>query len=171
MHREKYETPYIVELPDDHPDDTKHVRYSVSLPRGKRVIALRYEKQTPSTSSEGKPRTKRIRSAAQLLGDKEDFCCRTCFKRFSRKYNLERHEDACCPKPILYQCPVCHRKYQKAPYFAAHIRQHEAEENRQQRERNSRHLAIEHSNMEEIRRRAEESVDKLSIPYEFGTFL
>ncbi|PIC25927.1 hypothetical protein B9Z55_018670 [Caenorhabditis nigoni] len=29
--REKYETPYIVELPNDHPVDTERVRYSVSL--------------------------------------------------------------------------------------------------------------------------------------------
>lgn len=33
MNREKYETPYIVELPGDHPADTEHVRYSVSLVR------------------------------------------------------------------------------------------------------------------------------------------
>ncbi|CCD64406.1 C2H2-type domain-containing protein [Caenorhabditis elegans] len=167
MNREKYETPYIVELPGDHPADTEHVRYSVSLPRTKRVIALRYEKETPSTSSETK--TKRIRTAAQLLGDTEDYCCRTCFKRFSRKFNLERHEDGCLPKPILFQCPICHQKYKRAPYFAAHIRQHEAEEKRQHRD--VKRLAIEHGNMDEIRRKAEESVNKLSIPYEFGTFL
>lgn len=165
-HREKYETPYIVELPGDHPDDTEHVRYSVSMPRAKRVIALRYEDQTASTSSEGKPKKKRIRTAAQLLGEKETFTCRTCFKRFTRKFNLERHEDSCTLNPIYYHCPICHRKFQKAPYYAAHIRQHEAEEN--QREANANQLAIEQTNMEEVRRKAEESVDKLAIPYSFG---
>ncbi|PIC25928.1 hypothetical protein B9Z55_018670 [Caenorhabditis nigoni] len=169
--REKYETPYIVELPNDHPVDTERVRYSVSLPRGKQPIMLKYENQTASTSSEGKPKAKRIRTAAHLLGDKEDYCCKNCFKRFTRKFNLERHEIDCTSQPFVYQCPVCHRKYQKSRYYGKHILQHEAEENQQQREAKSRRLAIEHSNMEEIRKKAEESVNKLSIPYEFGAFL
>ncbi|CAI2353696.1 unnamed protein product [Caenorhabditis sp. 36 PRJEB53466] len=167
MHREIYETPYIVELPGDHSEGSEDVRYSVSLPRKRRVIALRYEERTPSTSSEGK--TKRIRTAAQLLGEKEDYCCRTCFKRFTRKFNLERHEESCLPKPILYQCPVCQRKYQKAPYFAAHIRMHEDEERKQ--EARSNRLAIQQNDVEEMRRQAEQSVDRLAIPYEFGAFL
>uniref|UniRef100_A0A8R1HZA3 Uncharacterized protein n=1 Tax=Caenorhabditis japonica TaxID=281687 RepID=A0A8R1HZA3_CAEJA len=72
-----YATPYIVELPGEHhPDEESHVRYSVSLPRTRRIIALRYEESAPSTSSDGKPKAKRIRTAAQLLDEKEDFCCR-----------------------------------------------------------------------------------------------
>ncbi|CAL2042424.1 hypothetical protein CAEBREN_19993 [Caenorhabditis brenneri] len=171
MYREKYETPYIVELPGDHPEDAEDVRYSVSMPRKKRVIALRYAEQTPSTSSEEKPKAKRIRNAAHLVGDTESYCCRTCFKRFTRKYNLQRHEDSCLEKPILYHCPVCHRKYQKAPYFAAHIRQHEEDENKQERESKSKRLAIEQTDMDEIRRKAKSSVEKLLVPYTFGTYL
>uniref|UniRef100_A0A1I7TYQ7 C2H2-type domain-containing protein n=1 Tax=Caenorhabditis tropicalis TaxID=1561998 RepID=A0A1I7TYQ7_9PELO len=130
IHREKYETPYIVELPGDHSEDTEFIRYSVSLPRKKRVIALRYEEQTASTSTESKPKAKRIRTAAQLLGDTEDFCCR------------------------------------------AHIRQHEEEENRRIEENNKKkRLAIEQTNMDEIRKKAEESVDKLHVPYAFGAYL
>uniref|UniRef100_A0A1I7TYQ6 C2H2-type domain-containing protein n=1 Tax=Caenorhabditis tropicalis TaxID=1561998 RepID=A0A1I7TYQ6_9PELO len=85
IHREKYETPYIVELPGDHSEDTEFIRYSVSL---------------------------------------------------------------------------------------AHIRQHEEEENRRIEENNKKkRLAIEQTNMDEIRKKAEESVDKLHVPYAFGAYL
>lgn len=44
------------------------------------------------------------------------------------------------------------------------------EEKERKRKSASNHLAIEMADMEEERRKAEKSVEKLAIPYEFGKF-
>ncbi|CAB3398516.1 unnamed protein product [Caenorhabditis bovis] len=116
-----YQTPYIVELEKDHPDFEETVEIQMNP---KKVIALPFDESTPSMSSTQKAKVRRIRTAAHLLNDVETYCCRTCFRKFARKWNLDRHETTCTHHSVNYRCPICMKIYHKPSYFAAHVKSH-----------------------------------------------
>ncbi|CAJ0573626.1 unnamed protein product, partial [Mesorhabditis spiculigera] len=51
----------------------------------------------------------------------------TCFRSFSRSFNLARHIATRHTSPLHFVCPQCDRTYKNSMHFADHIRTHNGE--------------------------------------------
>ncbi|PAV83217.1 hypothetical protein WR25_03476 [Diploscapter pachys] len=112
------QTPKIVEIDDD---DALSICSSKTQASKSRVIPLPYKSMSKNKSKI----QRKIKSFAEFLGEKEEFTCKICYQKFSRKSNMKRHETTVHSVKVKYICSKCPSTYVHPHRFADHLKTHE----------------------------------------------